>query len=184
MAFLVRRLRAADARAVAELRIAAWRAAYGGLVPDTELAAMDLDSEADRIRAQWTVHPGPDGPWSVVACTAGTVAGFATWGPYRRQPNHAEVGAGTPATGSRAVGEVYGMCVHPQHWGTGAGHALMTEALDTLGRDGFAPVRLWVLTGNLRARQFYERAGFHADGASALFHAGEARVPELRYTRD
>jgi GNAT superfamily N-acetyltransferase len=120
---------------------------------------------------------------TIVACTAGTVVGFARCGPYRPQPNHGDVGAGTPAIGARAVGELYALYVTPEHWGTGAGHALMTEALDGLARDRLAPVRLWVFTGNARARRFYERAGFHADGASALFEIGEDRVPEIRYTR-
>ncbi|RAS29045.1 hypothetical protein BCL80_107157 [Streptomyces avidinii] len=54
---------------------------------------------------------------------------------------------------------------------------------------GYAPgvrirdITLWVLKENVRARRFYERAGFRPDGAEETFEAGGARVPEVRYTR-
>jgi GNAT superfamily N-acetyltransferase len=184
MVVQVREVDLADAPAVAEVMVAGWRAAYRGLVPDEHLAAMDPRADTGRFRAMWAAATAPDAPRTIVACTAGTVIGFASWGPYRPQPNHCGVGAGTPTPGARAVGELYALYAHPEHWGTGAGHALTAEVLREMQRQGLAPVRLWVFTGNARARQFYERSGFRPDGAHALFHVEEARVPEVRYTRE
>ena len=44
-----------------------------------------------------------------------------------------------------------------------------------------APIFLWVLGNNVRARRFYEMAGFAADGAEEGFEVGDAVVPEVRY---
>jgi ribosomal protein S18 acetylase RimI-like enzyme len=42
---------------------------------------------------------------------------------------------------------------------------------------------LWVLRDNTRARRFYERYGFHADGVEEPFHVAGAAVPEVRYAK-
>ena len=43
---------------------------------------------------------------------------------------------------------------------------------------------LWVLKGNDRARRFYQRAGFTADGAEEPFDVDGVAVPEVRYVRE
>lgn len=40
-----------------------------------------------------------------------------------------------------------------------------------------------MLKENDRARRFYERAGFRADGAEEPFEVDGVAVPEVRYTR-
>lgn len=40
-----------------------------------------------------------------------------------------------------------------------------------------------MLKENARARRFYERAGFAADGAEETFEADGVLVPEVRYVR-
>ncbi|NMO37509.1 hypothetical protein HG826_28780 [Streptomyces sp. GMY01] len=50
--------------------------------------------------------------------------------------------------------------------------------------DGRPRMFLWVLKGNTRARRFYERAGFRADGAEEPFEADGVTVPEVRYATD
>lgn len=42
---------------------------------------------------------------------------------------------------------------------------------------------LWVLVGNMRARRFYERGGWAADGARRDSAIGPEFVPQLRYAR-
>ena len=48
---------------------------------------------------------------------------------------------------------------------------------------GFAESVLWVLPGNVRARRFYERAGWTADGAEKISEVFGVTVPEVRYRR-
>ena len=102
------------------------------------------------------------------------VGGFVNCGPYRIDQDSAR-------RDRLQGGEIYAIYVDPQHWGTGAGRALMAAALSHLAGEGLSPVRLWVLADNHRARRFYERHGFTADGTTKPYGHG---VDEIRMTRD
>ena len=79
----------------------------------------------------------------LVAEEAGRVVGFAVVGP---------------AQNPEGAGELYAITVDPDHWGTGAGRALLAAAQAELTRLGYAEAVLWVLPDNARARRFYEVA--------------------------
>ena len=52
-----------------------------------------------------------------------------------------------------------------------------------LRRLGHRNVVLWVLEDNPRARRFYERAGWEADGAQRGIEIFGMTVPEVRYAK-
>jgi GNAT superfamily N-acetyltransferase len=58
--------------------------------------------------------------------------------------------------------------VRPNAWGTGLAAALHDAAVAELRTRGVTRARLWVLEGNGRARQFYERLGWRADGTTRV----------------
>jgi len=58
--------------------------------------------------------------------------------------------------------------VLPEAWGTGHADKLHEAAVAELRRTASGPARLWVLEGNARARRFYERHGWRADGTSRV----------------
>jgi ribosomal protein S18 acetylase RimI-like enzyme len=153
-----------DAGAVIAIRIASWNEAYAAHLPDDAWAGYDIDAAtrrlADSIDAG-TLHV-------LVAERSGAVVGYTMSGA----PRDEDVADGTR--------EIYAIYVHPDAWSTGAGRALMTETISTLG-DG--PVVLWVLEDNARARRFYERAGYVADGARKDAEMPGGPVPEVRYRR-
>ena len=64
----------------------------------------------------------------------------------------------------------------PESWGTGLGHAMLTEALRQIGERN---VFLWAFKENARARRFYEKNGFRWDGAERISEFDGA--PEIRY---
>ena len=161
---------AADLNAVAEVRIRTWQHAFRGIVPQAYLDGLSPAAEADRRRARF---PGP--PGQHVAEVGGRVVGWAVVGPYRADHGDA------PAPG---CGEVNAIYVLPDRWGQGIGRALMAYALGDLRRQGLAPVLLWVLAANDRARRFYQRAGFRPDGATHDFEIGGGTLPEVRYRHD
>ena len=66
----------------------------------------------------------------------------------------------------------------PVSWGTGLGHAMLTEALQQIGNR---PVFLWVFKENARACRFYEKHGFHRDGIQRISEFDGA--PEVRYVK-
>ena len=156
------------ARAIAEINVAAWRAAYAGTLPGKLLDEMS----AEELEREWRTYlhnaeSSDERLWVVLG--DGRVVGYARTGPARD---------GDEAL--RLTGEIFGFYVHPESWGRGAGAALMDTALDDLAGRGFDTATLWVATANRRARAFYEHLGWHADGRDDKpFHG----APQLRYRR-
>ena len=58
------------------------------------------------------------------------------------------------------------MYVLPSAWGSGLADELHAAALDQLRAHGATRAHLWVLELNGRARAFYERHGWQADGTT------------------
>jgi GNAT superfamily N-acetyltransferase len=101
----------------------------------------------------------------------GSIVGFCHFSPTRDD----EAG---PATG-----EVTAIYLLASHWGRGGGSRLLAEAVQVLTEAGFQRATLWVLDGNERARRFYEKHGWHADGSIKLDERGTFHLRELRYGR-
>lgn len=66
----------------------------------------------------------------------------------------------------------------PESWGTGLGHAMLTEALNQIGDR---PMFLWAFKENKRARRFYEKHGFQWDGTERVSEFDGAL--EVRYVK-
>lgn len=67
----------------------------------------------------------------------------------------------------------------PESWGTGLGHAMLTEALKQVGET---TVFLWAFKENKRARRFYEKHGFRWDGSERISEFDGAL--EVRYVKE
>lgn len=154
----------ADVTPVAEIRVAGWRAAYAGLLPASFLERMSAEENAERLRGRLDRAAG-SGADLVAVDGTGAVAGWACVGPAHRG------------------GELYALYVRPDRIGTGVGRALLDAAHAHALAHGLDPLRLWVLAGNTRARRFYERAGYVADGAVRSEDYDQVAVPEVRYCR-
>ncbi|MBA3509358.1 MAG: GNAT family N-acetyltransferase [Thermoleophilaceae bacterium] len=86
-----------------------------------------------------------------VADAGGTVEGYCVVGPTRDE--------------GQAGGEVWTLFVDPGAWGGGAADRLLMDGLGWMsGRDA-DPVTVWSFVDNRRAKRFYERHAFRADGA-------------------
>ena len=141
----VRRATQTDVETIASVHVATWRACYRNLIPEEFLARL---SAQDR-------EPG----WRKLIDTAGRTifvcrpqrqtVGFAACGPTRDVDKDAAL-----------VGELYAIYVLPDFWGEGCGHAMCKRVERVLTSTKFIEANLWVLDGNARARQFYEREGF------------------------
>ncbi|WWQ67589.1 GNAT family N-acetyltransferase [Streptomyces sp. Q6] len=162
---LLRPMTLDDCAAVAEVRVRGWRFAYAGLMPRAYLDAMSADRDAERRRELFGRSE------EYVAERAGRVIGWGCHGPCR----DTDVPPGE--------GELYALYVDPAQLSTGVGRALLETCLAGSLAAGRPVMRLWVVEGNARARRFYERAGFVADGAREPYEVGGASVPELRYRR-
>jgi GNAT superfamily N-acetyltransferase len=159
---LVRAALAGDLLGAAEARVASWRTAFAGLVPQDFLDAMD----AEAIAASWVESIAAGRSRMYVAVADDHVLGYAGIGPERDPQAPAD------------TGELYALFVHPDHWGTGAGRALTDAALADLRRTGCTAVWLWVLEANTRGRRFYARYGFTETTDRTYSSLGN--LPEIR----
>ncbi|MEU5125164.1 GNAT family N-acetyltransferase [Streptomyces mobaraensis] len=166
----IRKMTDDDVDAVAEIRVGGWRTAYRGLVPDRYLDAMDplADAAAHRARRSSPAYPMAE---LVAESPLDGVIGWACLGPSRDED--------LPAP----AGELYALYVRPALVGTGVGRALCAGVLERARERGDARLGLWVLRENARARRFYARAGFTADGADRVDPVDGEPVVEVRYVR-
>ena len=74
--------------------------------------------------------------------------------------------------------EIIAIHTLPESRGTGLGHAMLTEALSQIGNQ---PAFLWAFKENTRARRFYEKHGFRADGSERVSEFDGAI--EVRYVK-
>lgn len=157
-----------DARALAELVVRTWRAAYRDLLPAALLDGLDAAS----TEARWRARLADASSWTLVCEQRGRLVGFVT------------CGAGRDEGESAWEGEIHALYVTPELWGRGHGHALMHAALQRLGAEGRREVLLWMLRGNQRAQRFYERQGFALDGgARQVVHSSGTTLDEVRLRR-
>ena len=166
-AVAIRRAAEADTAAVAALHVRAWQWAYRGLLPDAYLDG--LTEQIARRENMWRRQlqgAQPDRPvW--VAERGGEVIGFCNTSPAR--------------DGEAATAELQALYLDPEVVGTGVGAALMRHALADLRARGNRAVVLWVLDTNARARRFYEKGGWRADGMEKTETIWEVPVREVRY---
>src|SRR4051794_12198139 len=78
----IRPASAFDARQIAKVHVQSWRETYPGIVPEDVLAAMDVE---ERVRSWEERLKADSGTFTFVADVAGTIVGFATGGPFRKQ---------------------------------------------------------------------------------------------------
>lgn len=158
-----------DAKAIADIHVATWQAAYQGVIPDDFLKAMTVEKRL----AYWREAIEFSDPQILVAVDADKVIGFVGFDRSRD--------AGTKST----VGEIWALYITPEHWRQGAGLALWDGARDGLKDEGCTQVTLWVLVANERALQFYEQAaGFKREMPSLRTTAfGATKLEEIRLKR-
>lgn len=153
MALFVRSAVRDDARAITRIRVATWRAAYAGLIPQDLLDGLDEEREAEVRHRRWDEHHTEPRAADLIAEVDGVPAGWAVAGP--------SIDDDLPRNG-----QVYAIYALPEYWSRGVGHALMVTAEERLRRAGFRHAHLWVLDRNERAARFYERHGWREDGAT------------------
>ena len=158
--------RSSDVQAIATLHTDSWRRSYRGMLPDVYL---DGDLDTDRA-AVWQQRfydaEGQPVTLTVMAELNGEILGFAH-----------SVSDEDPDWGTLLDN------LHVRHATKrlGVGTRLMAETAAWLEkRDDTASLYLWVLEGNVPARQFYDALGGRVVGRG-VSHQGGANAPKLRY---
>ncbi|MEV8372081.1 GNAT family N-acetyltransferase [Kribbella sp. NPDC056861] len=165
----------AEAEAIGEIQVAAWRRAYDGLLPAEVLA--DLD--AAQFAAQWRaalIAPGEARNRVMVALAGRTLVGFA-----------AITASDDPDSDPRHDALVAELAVDPEATRAGHGSRLLNAVVDTIRADGFRRVTVWINSTDDVLRSFYTDSGWAADGAHReldLYGDGTVRVKQIRLHTD
>ncbi|WP_193084427.1 GNAT family N-acetyltransferase [Brevibacterium aurantiacum] len=180
--FRVRRARVADAAQIAAVHIAAWTAAYRGIMADEILDSLNID----RQTAGWARNLGEESnPMSALVAlepvedSAATerILGFGGVCPPR---DSAEVLASLPDVSG--LGQLASINLHPDAFGTGVGAVLLHALEDELRALGFTRAYLMVAEGNDRAMRFYAKHGWHRTEITHVFDGVSPAVPERMFT--
>jgi GNAT superfamily N-acetyltransferase len=134
----------ADAAAIAQVRVDAWRTTYKGMIPAAYLAAMKVDDST----ALWSkvLTAGPNATSVFVAVEGDSIVGFAS-GNMLPEPKHgldAELSAVYLVDGAQRAG---------------VGHRLVAAVAAAQRAHGAHGLIVWVIAGNKAARAFYEKLG-------------------------
>ncbi|MDX6259658.1 MAG: hypothetical protein QOH84_1346 [Kribbellaceae bacterium] len=165
----------AEADAIGQIQVAAWRRAYEGLLPAQVLA--DLDPA--QFSAQWRaalLMPGEARNRVMVALAGRTLVGFA-----------AITASDDPDADPRHDALIAELAVDPEATRAGHGSRLLNAVVDTVRADGFSRVTVWVNATDDVLRSFYTESGWAPDGAHReldLHGDGSVRVKQLRLHTD
>jgi ribosomal protein S18 acetylase RimI-like enzyme len=165
----IRRAVLSDARAIAEVQVSSWKAAYHGLMPQTLLDNLQVDARQER----WESILADNASRTFVFEADGSVVGFAGIDATTDEDSDKE-----------NVGEIRAIYLAPNVWRKGYGRRLVDTAIESLRLQGFAEVTLWVLHNNQRAIKFYESLGFQPDGTTKIdVRENNVQLHEVRYRR-
>ena len=156
---VIRRAVADDAEEFTRAHEEAWDAGMEGVVDKKLGELMSFEDRVASFRDGLTAAPPGARVW--VAERKGRIVGHAI----------VDVGGG--------IGELRGLYVVPEEWGSGVAGALHEQAVARMRQLGATVAILWVVEGNARARRFYEREGWSADGETKASMFG---LTELRYS--
>ncbi|HZP76855.1 MAG TPA: GNAT family N-acetyltransferase [Pseudolabrys sp.] len=145
----IRRAKPADAGAVATAHDEAWRGAYQGIIPGTE-----LDKLINRRGPDWWDSAIRKGSRIALLQFGDQVAGYSNYGRNRARSLSYE-------------GEVYELYLRPEFQGLGFGRRLFNAARKDLLQSGLKTMVVWALSDNEPAVEFYRALGGRAVARSS-----------------
>ena len=143
------RAKSTDAVAVAETHDEAWRAAYQGIIPGTE-----LDKLINRRGPDWWESAIRKGSRIALMQFGDNIAGYANYGRNRARSLYYD-------------GEIYELYLRPEFQGLGFGRRLFTAARRDLAQSGLKSLVVWALSDNEPAVEFYRALGGRAVARSS-----------------
>jgi ribosomal protein S18 acetylase RimI-like enzyme len=145
----IRRAKPGDATAVAETHDEAWRNAYRGIIPGSE-----LDKLISRRGPGWWESAIRKGSRIALLAFGDRVAGYANYGRNRARSLFYD-------------GEIYEIYLRPEFQGLGFGRRLFTAARRDLAQSGLKSLVVWALSDNEPAVEFYRALGGRAVARSS-----------------
>lgn len=160
----------ADIPAIAQIHVAGWQGAYGGLV---DQAYLDSLSAEERGKSWQTIMEAGESTTLLAEAQDGAT-GFISWGRTKTPP------PGDSKIRPQYPAEIYALYLLPDYWRQGIGRALMARAAQAVQAQKLNGLCLWVLDGNTRAKSFYEKIGGQRIG-KRMIEIGPSRLKEVCY---
>lgn len=169
MDILVRKAVPGDEAKIAEVHVAAWKAAYREFMSAQFLDALSVD-ERTKMWKQALQKQGK-GKYLIVEKSK-HIRGFAVYGPARDEDLD-----GTAC-------ELVALNIHPDCWREKLGTSLLQAVFTDLSHEKYETIYLWVINGNKPAINLYEQFGFRSTGVSKTdeTHCGNP-IHETRYSK-
>ncbi len=162
MKFNIREAMPSDAEKCADIHMRSWMFAYENCLPMSI-----IEQHNARRRELWhRLLENNDAAHYVITYDE-NVIGFLTINP----PRDGDL--------SDDIYELTGLYLDPDYIGKGFGKQAMDWVKKEALSRGFKSLSLWVLDGNYRAKAFYEKSGFKADGK--IKESGLGSTKEERY---
>ena len=160
----VRPARPADAHRIAHVQVETWRTAYGGMLPASVLAELDVESAIEAWTAAIDMPPTPQHHILVaVEPDADEVVGFAALTPGSDSDTD-------PATDA----ELAVLLVDADHAHRGHGSRLLAASVDVWRADGRTRALCWMLAQDDALRGLLTAAGWGADGSHRTLESGDS----------
>ena len=161
---MIRPMQISDVPRAAEIHVFGWRSAYRGIVSDEILFNEMLVAKRLNIFENAVLNQTED----TYVFDDGIIKAILTIGVCRD-------------TDKQKSFELWGIYVEPLMKRQGIGSKLVDFCEKRAIESGFHEVCLWVLDENVIARMFYEKLGYHSDGAKKYIEF--LKTTEIRYSK-
>lgn len=159
----IRHIRQSDDRfAISHIYEESWKFAYKDIIPQSYLENIPTGC--------WASNLDKEGMNTLVLIEDGKFIGTSSYCKSR-------------FSDFRDFGEIVSIYFLPQYIGKGYGKQLMDAVVGELEHLGFHDIFLWVLEENVRARKFYEKAGFILSKSYLDDTIGGKEVREIQYCK-
>lgn len=149
-----------DRIAISRIYEESWKFAYKNIIPQSYLEGIPA--------GRWVSNLDKEGMNTLVLIEEGIFIGTSSYCKSR-------------FSDFSNLGEIVSIYFLPQYIGKGYGKLLLDAVIGELEQLGFRDIFLWVLEDNLRARKFYEKAGFTSSGNYLEDNIGGKKLREIQY---
>ena len=159
---MLRKASESDRLELGKIYCSSWKEAYRNILPEAFLNS--LTPECCAPKSVKSIN-------NFILEENGTAAGLVNFGAPRETD-----------TENRTLGELRLLYVLPEFWDKGIGRKLFGAAEEELRSVGYAGFYLWVLSGNIKARSFYEKMGMLDTGTEKSILLAGKKLAEVKYT--